>query len=177
MRCALVDSPVGRLLLAVDAGRLVEVRFERGRGAFAPHPEWSVVSVDADAVLARTAAQLAEYFTGRRRAFELPLEPRGTPFQRTVWDALLALPYGQTTSYGALARAIGQPDAVRAVGTANGANPLPIVIPCHRVIGADGSLTGYGGSLPVKRWLLALERGDSLFGLPPLEPPPDEPTP
>ncbi len=169
MRCAFVNSPVGRLLLAADAGRLEALRFERGRGGFAPHPEWSVVSADDEPVLARTAAQLEEYFGGRRRTFELPLEPRGTPFQRTVWEALQAIPCGQTTSYGALARSIGQPDAVRAVGAANGANPLPIVIPCHRVIGADGSLTGYGGSLPVKRWLLAFERGDSLFGLPPLD--------
>ncbi len=169
MRCAFVESPVGRLLLAADGGRLEQIVFERGRGPCAPHPEWTVVSAGADEVLALAAAQLEEYFAGTRRAFELPLAPRGTPFQRRVWDALLALAYGETTSYGALACAIGQPQAVRAVGTANGANPLPIVIPCHRVIGADGSLTGYGGSLPVKRWLLALERGDSLFGLPPLD--------
>src|SRR6185295_10503338 len=105
-------------------------------------------------------AQLNEYFAGTRRQFELPLAPAGTPFQQRVWAALLDIPYGQTISYGELASRIGQKSASRAVGLANGSNPLPIVIPCHRVIGANGKLTGYGGGLPIKERLLALERGD-----------------
>jgi methylated-DNA-[protein]-cysteine S-methyltransferase len=107
--------------------------------------------------------QLDAYFAGRLRVFELPLAPQGTEFQRTVWDALLRIPYGETTSYGALARSLGKPEASRAVGLANGRNPIPIVIPCHRVIGSGGSLTGYGGGLDLKRRLLALERGPGLF--------------
>ena len=108
-------------------------------------------------MLADAARQLADYFAGTRRAFDLPLAPRGTGFQQVVWRALLAIPYGETCSYGELARAIGRPAASRAVGAANGRNPIAIVIPCHRVIGADGSMTGYGGGLPTKKWLLAHE--------------------
>ncbi|MCA9677318.1 MAG: methylated-DNA--[protein]-cysteine S-methyltransferase, partial [Myxococcales bacterium] len=104
-------------------------------------------------------AQLAAYLDGARRAFDVPLAPAGTPFQLAVWDALLAIPYGATESYGALARRLGRPHAARAVGAANGQNPISIIVPCHRVIGADGSLTGYGGGLPAKRWLLAHEQG------------------
>ncbi len=111
-----------------------------------------------ETVLAAALAQLAAYFAGTLRAFDLPLDPRGTPFQRRVWDAVAAVPYGETRSYGAIARAIGQPLAVRAVGAANGANPLALIIPCHRIIGADGKLHGYGGGLDTKRQLLALER-------------------
>ena len=106
------------------------------------------------------------YFVGDRKAFDLPLAPRGTEFQRSVWDALLEIPYGQTTTYSAIAETISRPAAVRAVGAANGANPIPIIIPCHRVIGANGSLTGFGGGLDVKRTLLALEArvaGETLF--------------
>jgi methylated-DNA-[protein]-cysteine S-methyltransferase len=108
--------------------------------------------------------QLAEYFAGERRRFELSLSLEGTPFQRRVWAALAEIPYGRTTSYGELAAQIGRPDRVRAVGAAVGRTPVPIIVPCHRVIGADGSLTGYGGGLQRKRWLLDLEsrvRGDS----------------
>jgi methylated-DNA-[protein]-cysteine S-methyltransferase len=101
--------------------------------------------------------QLAEYFAGKRRVFSLPLAPRGTPFQRSVWQALRQIPYGETVSYGELARRLGSTSGARAVGLANGANPLPIIVPCHRVIGADGSLTGFGGGLTIKRALLALE--------------------
>ena len=108
-------------------------------------------------VLARGRAELLEYFRGERRAFTVPLEPRGTPFQRRVWDALAAVPWGETVTYGALARQIGSPGAVRAVGQANHRNPLPIFLPCHRVVGADGSLTGYAGGLDMKRFLLDLE--------------------
>ena len=107
--------------------------------------------------LAEVRRQLAEYFAGRRRDFDLPLAPRGTAFERQVWEALLAIPYGETRSYAEIARSIGHPDACRAVGRANGRNPIPIVIPCHRVIGSDGSLTGYGGGLDLKRLLLGLE--------------------
>jgi len=108
--------------------------------------------------LAPALTQLAAYFAGTLRAFDLPLDPHGTPFQRRVWDAVAAVPYGETRSYGEIARAIGQPLAVRAVGAANGANPLALLIPCHRVIGSDGKLHGYGGGLDTKRQLLALER-------------------
>ena len=107
----------------------------------------------------RSGGQLAEYFAGTRMDFELTLNPAGTPFQLTVWSALREIPYGATASYGKIAAAIGRPDAARAVGWANGQNPIPIIVPCHRVIGADGSLTGYGGGLPAKRWLLAHEAG------------------
>jgi len=105
-------------------------------------------------------SQLEEYFEGRRREFQLALAPEGTPFQLRVWKALLDIPYGETISYGELAERIGQPSASRAVGLANGSNPIPIVIPCHRVIGSNGKLTGYGGGLAIKERLLALERGD-----------------
>jgi methylated-DNA-[protein]-cysteine S-methyltransferase len=111
-------------------------------------PEWLIES----------RRQLTEYFAGTRCHFELRLDPRGTPFQQQVWAALCAIPYGETTSYGELARRIGNPRAVRAVGLANGSNPLPIIVPCHRVIGADGTLTGYGGGLDIKQQLLDLER-------------------
>jgi methylated-DNA-[protein]-cysteine S-methyltransferase len=107
--------------------------------------------------LPETRRQLAEYVAGERRAFDLPLAPRGTDFERRVWEALLAIPYGETRSYLEIAAAIGRPAACRAVGRANGRNPIAVVIPCHRVIGADGSLTGYGGGLPLKRFLLDLE--------------------
>ncbi|HEX4418279.1 MAG TPA: methylated-DNA--[protein]-cysteine S-methyltransferase [Kofleriaceae bacterium] len=110
-------------------------------------------------VLERTARQLAEYFAGRRRTFEIELAIDGTAFQREVWDALLAIPYGETRSYGELARALGRPAASRAVGAANGANPISILVPCHRLIGTGGALTGYAGGLAMKRGLLDLERG------------------
>jgi methylated-DNA-[protein]-cysteine S-methyltransferase len=111
-------------------------------------PEWLIAS----------RQQLTEYFAGTRRDFELRLDPRGTPFQQQVWAALCAIPYGETTSYSELARRIGNPRAVRAVGLANGSNPIPVIVPCHRVIGADGTLTGYGGGLDIKQQLLDLER-------------------
>jgi methylated-DNA-[protein]-cysteine S-methyltransferase len=148
-----IDSPVGRLLLAGDGESLIQVCFQSGPRPLAPHGRWR-----ADPAPFRAAvAQLEEYFAGKRRSFELPLAPRGTEFQRRVWRALIEIPYARTESYGELARRIGKPSASRAVGLANGANPLPIIVPCHRVIGADGSLTGFGGGLPIKRKLLALE--------------------
>jgi len=148
-----IDSPVGRLLLAGDGDRLSQVYFQSG-----PRPLQPADDCIADGKPFRVAIrQLGEYFAGERRRFELPLAPRGTEFQRRVWRALTEIPYGKTVSYGELARRIGKPSAPRAVGLANGANPLPIIVPCHRVIGADGSLTGFGGGLPIKRKLLALE--------------------
>ena len=148
-----IDSPVGRLLLAGDAEGLIHVGFQSG-----PRPTQRQGDWIADRKPFRAAiAQLEEYFAGKRRQFDLPLAPRGTEFQRRVWRALTEIPYGNTISYGELARRISKPSASRAVGLANGANPLPIIVPCHRVIGADGSLTGFGGGLPIKRQLLALE--------------------
>jgi methylated-DNA-[protein]-cysteine S-methyltransferase len=147
-------SPVGPLLLAADADGLRLIEFANPRHPVAPEADWREGD---NAVLRETRRQLEEYFAGTRRGFDLPLAPRGTTFQRTVWNALSALPYGITISYGELARRIGAPGAVRAVGAANGRNPLPIVVPCHRVIGADGSLTGFGGGLPIKQFLLRLE--------------------
>lgn len=160
-----MPSPVGRLRLVADPHGLRQVWFETERHPKAPAPDWQR---DARRV-AFARAQLEEYFAGTRRVFELPLHPLGTPFQLNVWHQLAKIPYGTTLSYGEMARRIDQPKAVRAVGAANGRNPLPIVLPCHRVIGSDGSLTGFGGGLPVKRQLLAMEdriaRGD-LFAMP-----------
>ena len=154
----IIDSPIGPLHAAVDAeGRLVELTFDsrlRARKNEASEPAGG--SFDA------VVRQLADYFAGRRREFDIPLAPRGTEFQLAVWDELLRIPYGDTISYAELARRIGRPAAVRAVGAANGANPIPVIVPCHRVIGANGSLTGYGGGIERKQFLLALE-GRRLF--------------
>jgi methylated-DNA-[protein]-cysteine S-methyltransferase len=155
-----MDSPVGTLRLVADSHGLREIWFERERHPKQAHPGW----VRAAASLAFARVQLEEYFAGTRQHFELPLHPVGTPFQLEVWHELARIPYGVTISYGELARRIGKPLAVRAVGAANGRNPLPIVLPCHRVIGANGALTGFGGGLPTKRFLLTMEdrvaRGD-----------------
>ena len=154
-----IDSPIGRLRLIADGDRLVSIWFEHGRDAArAAACEPLDLEERSSEVLERTREQLEEYFAGRRQQFDLPLDPRGTDFQRRVWQRLRSIAYGETTTYGALARELGDPGASRAVGLANGSNPLPIVIPCHRVIGADGSLTGFGGGLPVKQALLELER-------------------
>ena len=157
-----LDTPIGPLLLARDDVGLRLIRFE-GAAEAGPHVP-SSVGADLqvgphDNLFEDVVAQLMEYFAGTRRQFDLPLAPAGTPFQQRVWAALLDIPYGHTISYGELASRIGQKSASRAVGLANGSNPLPIVIPCHRVIGANGKLTGYGGGLPIKERLLALERG------------------
>ena len=158
-----MPSPVGPLRLVADAHGLRQIWFKTERHPKQSSPDW----VRSTAALAFARAQLEEYFAGERQHFELPLHPAGTPFQLEVWEELGRIPYGVTISYGELARRIDKPLAVRAVGAANGRNPLPIVVPCHRVIGADGSLTGFGGGLPTKRFLLALEQrtahGD-LFG-------------
>jgi len=150
-----VDTPVGTLMLAgcSDHG-LRYIGFQCGKGAMAPKPGWKQAAEPFSAV----ERQLREYFDGKRTAFDLALHPKGTPFQKAVWKALLTIPYGETRSYGDIAKAIGRPAAVRAVGLANGRNPLPIVVPCHRVIGASGKLVGYGGGLPVKQALLDRER-------------------
>ncbi|GAB3314671.1 methylated-DNA--[protein]-cysteine S-methyltransferase [Luteimonas notoginsengisoli] len=159
-----IPSPVGPLLLGADEDHLRLIWFSTPRH---PLPRSVAIEGGDNAVLRETGAQLEAYFTGRLRAFDLPLQPVGTPFQREVWSTLAQIPYGQTWSYGDVARHIGKPQAVRAVGAANGRNPLPIVLPCHRVIGADGSLTGFGGGLPTKQFLLMLESalpGGDLFG-------------
>lgn len=149
-----IDSPLGKLLLRGKSDVLTGVYMENHRRG--PADSDSVTRDDARFADART--QFAEYFAGRRVAFDLPLDrTAGTPFQRQVWQALLEIPYGETITYGELARRIGQPAAVRAVGLANGSNPLSVVVPCHRVIGAGGRLVGYGGGLDRKRLLLDLE--------------------
>ena len=150
-----LPTPVGPLQLVADDHGLRRIGFATARHPAPPSPGWK----RSPHALAFARVQLEEYFAGARQAFELPLHPLGTPFQLGVWDELARIPYGGTISYGELARRIGQPQAMRAVGAANGRNPLPIVLPCHRVIGADGSLTGFGGGLPTKRALLDLEQG------------------
>jgi methylated-DNA-[protein]-cysteine S-methyltransferase len=149
-----VDSPVGPLLLAADDEGLRLVEFESPKHPAKVGDDWQQGD---NPVLAETRRQLGEYFAGKRRGFDLPLSPQGTEFQRSVWWKLADIPYGETISYAQLASRVGKPSATRAVGAANGRNPLPIVLPCHRVIGADGSLTGFGGGLPTKQFLLALE--------------------
>ncbi len=157
-RFARKTSPVGRLLLVGDvvdgALALRGVYFDRAPHANGALPEGAV---EDGAPFARVVEQLEAYFAGERRSFDLELAPRGTDFQREVWRALAAIPYGQTTTYAAIANTIGKPRAVRAVGAANGRNPLSIIVPCHRVIGQDGTLTGYAGGIENKRALLALE--------------------
>jgi methylated-DNA-[protein]-cysteine S-methyltransferase len=148
-----LDTPVGPLLVAADDAGLRLIHFQLGRGRRAPEPAWR----RDPAPFRDLGRQLAQYFGRTRRTFDLALAPEGTPFQLETWRALAAIPYGTTISYEELARRVGRPKAVRAVGAANGRNPLPIVVPCHRVIGKDGSLTGFGGGLPAKRALLELE--------------------
>ena len=156
-----IDSPIGRLLLAGYADALTRVYFQAGPRPFAPPGAWR----NDPAPFERAVTQLAEYFAGTRRTFRLQLEPAGTPFQLAVWRALREIAYGETLSYGTLARRLGQANGARAVGLANGSNPLPIIVPCHRVIGADGSLTGFGGGLSIKRALLALEGAECVSDL------------
>jgi methylated-DNA-[protein]-cysteine S-methyltransferase len=155
MALLVIPSPVGALTLTAERGALIAIDF----GAPAGH---AAAAPPADPVLGEAARQLAAYFAGELRTFDLPLRPSGTPFQLTVWEALRRIPYGETVTYGELARSIGRPTAARAVGSANHRNPLPIVVPCHRVIGADGTLTGYAGGLAVKSALLAIESGRPL---------------
>jgi len=150
-----LDSPVGRLRLIADDDALVGVWFPDGD--IVPAPAGST-RADGHPVLELAAAELTAYFAGTRTTFTVPVAPRGTPFQRAVWAQLAQIPFAETRSYGQLARALGRPGGARAVGLANGKNPVAIILPCHRVIGADGSLTGFGGGLPAKRWLLDHER-------------------
>jgi methylated-DNA-[protein]-cysteine S-methyltransferase len=152
MSYAQIESPVGPLLLAADEQGLRQIEFVKGKTR--PDSAWR----EDRAALRETIHQLRAYFAGELEDFDLPLVPEGTPFQLGVWKRLCEIPYGTTISYGELARRIGNPNASRAVGLANGSNPIPIVIPCHRVIGSNGKLTGYGGGLPIKEKLLALER-------------------
>lgn len=149
-----IESSLGQLLLACDEAGLREITFPRNGRAATADREWHQ---DASAFV-ETVRQLRAYFAGELQDFDLPLAPQGTPFQQGVWNELCKIPYGETTSYGELARRINNPNACRAVGLANGSNPIPIIIPCHRVIGANGKLTGYGGGLPIKEKLLALEK-------------------
>jgi methylated-DNA-[protein]-cysteine S-methyltransferase len=155
-----VDSPIGELLLVGDGEALTGLYMQEGRTRFAVRSSWR----RADEPFAEAREQLGEYFAGERTGFELPLRMAGTEFERSVWGELERIPYGQTTSYGEIARRLGRPDRARAVGAANGRNPISIVVPCHRVIGADGSLTGYGGGLERKRFLLELEGGALALG-------------
>ncbi len=149
-----IGSPFGNLLLVRTAAGLAEIRFLAGRDRHEPEPHWRK---DRDA-FRQEIDQLEAYFAGDLRQFDLRLAPAGTAFQQRVWRQLQQIPYGETISYGQLAGQIGQPKAARAVGAANGRNPIPIIIPCHRVIGSDGQLTGYGGGLEIKDTLLAHER-------------------
>ena len=151
------DSPVGRLLLAGDGEYLQVLAFSTGNKARGADPGWQ----RNEMVFDEARRQLEEYFAGQRRIFEMDLAPRATPFQQQVLDALREIPYGETRSYRDVAQTIGNPKAVRAVGGANGNNPIAIVIPCHRVVGSNGSLTGFGGGLENKRFLLDLERSHS----------------
>jgi methylated-DNA-[protein]-cysteine S-methyltransferase len=155
------DSPVGRLTLAADDAGLRHIAFELGR-----HPVWIGDDWRRDAAaFACVREQLAAYFAGELTEFDLPLAPQGSAFDRRVWSALRTIAYGATLSYGELARRIGGATAARAVGAANGRNPLPIVVPCHRVIGADGSLTGFGGGIATKKFLLEHEQKYAPFAL------------
>jgi len=159
-----IASPVGALLLVMDGAGLRQIVFAKNGQPAEPQPDWQ----EDSAAFQEVTTQLKSYFAARLKTFDLPLSPEGTPFQQLVWGELLKIPYGETISYGELARRIGNPKASRAVGLANGSNPIPIVIPCHRVIGSNGKLTGYGGGLPIKEKLLALEHKQLSFGSPPI---------
>jgi methylated-DNA-[protein]-cysteine S-methyltransferase len=156
-----LESPCGPLLCVVDeTGAVVRIEFVNGREGLRITGRMREQGIEIVEDAGRTAGlrdQLAEYFAGERREFDLRLAPEGTPFERSVWEELRRIPFGETRSYGEIAGAIGRPGAARAVGRANGANPIPIVVPCHRVIGADGSLTGFGGGLEAKSRLLEIE--------------------
>jgi len=152
-----LDTPIGDLLLAGDDDALSLVGFPEGKMRHDPDPDW----IYNEKPFAAARQQLTEYFAGSRKNFDLPLQLSGTEFQVSVLEELQRIPYGETTSYGAIARRIGRPKAVRAVGAANGRNPVPIIVPCHRVIGSSGDLTGFGGGLDTKEVLLRLEAENS----------------
>jgi methylated-DNA-[protein]-cysteine S-methyltransferase len=147
------DSPVGRLLLAGDQTSLHFLSFPSGRKAIRPEPNWT----HSDTIFDRVKGQLSSYFSGTLEVFDVPLTLHGTDFQKRVWGLLGEIPFGTTRTYGGLAKDLGTPNASRAVGLANGANPIPIILPCHRVIGSTGKLTGFGGGIETKRFLLDLE--------------------
>lgn len=153
--CKFIDSPVGKLKLVASELALVAILWEND------NPRRVVLGNlrkdDRQPILVEAERQLKEYFEGKRRSFSIPLEMRGTPFQQSVWEALLAIPFGETRSYGQLAKQLGKPTAMRAVGAANGRNPISIVVPCHRVIGSSGKLTGFAGGLKAKEHLLKIE--------------------
>lgn len=155
MKYCYFESPVGPLLIAGDEDAVQEIRFAKSGKASRPNAGWIE---SRSSSVAEAIRQLKEYFAGKRIDFDLPLAPEGTEFQKSVWKRLREIPYGKTISYSELAKRVGNPKASRAVGSANGKNPIPIVIPCHRVIAADGTLGGFGGGLPVKRALLSLEK-------------------
>jgi methylated-DNA-[protein]-cysteine S-methyltransferase len=148
------DTPIGTAMLVGRDGRLTGLYLADGRNAVQPAKDWRPDDGPFDEV----RRQLDEYFAGDRTSFDVAVEPHGTPFQLAVWSALVDIPYGQTTNYGSVAARIGQPAAARAIGGASGRNPVSIIIPCHRVVGADGSLTGYGWGIERKAWLLELEQ-------------------
>jgi methylated-DNA-[protein]-cysteine S-methyltransferase len=156
-----VDSPIGELLLLGDGHSLHGLYMQEGRKPTRIAPQWEC----STALFTDVVAQLAEYFAAERIAFDIRLTMSGTQFERRVWSALQEIPYGETVSYGEIARRLGQPSAARAVGLANGRNPVAVVVPCHRVIGANGTLTGYGGGLERKRLLLELEQGQACLPL------------
>ncbi len=150
----IMNSPLGRLLVARDADGLTCINFQDGTEAVSPQDGW----IEQPSALTDASAQLEAYFRGELRQFDIPLAPQGTTFQRQVWQAMRDILYGQTVTYTELARRVGRPQAARAVGGASSRNPLPVVVPCHRVVGSDGSLTGYAGGLHLKQALLELER-------------------
>ena len=150
------QSPIGVLALVADDAALRGLSFESGKHGGPP----ADAQQGTNAIIDATRKQLDAYFAGRSKAFDLPLAPDGTDFQKRVWRVLATIPFGETRSYGEIAATIGAPRASRAVGAANGRNPIPVIVPCHRVIGADGSLTGFGGGMERKRFLLALEGGE-----------------
>ena len=163
MRYSFCDNARGPLLVAIDEDGLRHVEFMQGERPVMPQADWQ----RDDKALAPYLAQFTAYFAGKLQQFDLPMAAKGTPFQQTVWHALCDIPYGETVSYLEIAQAIGNPKAVRAVGAANGRNPLSIIVPCHRVIGRSGDLTGYAGGIPIKRWLLAQEQTGTAFELAP----------
>jgi methylated-DNA-[protein]-cysteine S-methyltransferase len=154
----MMDSPLGRILVAGCPTGLRRINFQAGTEAITPPPGW----VEEPNILAEAVNQLRAYFRGELRQFDLQLEPVGTDFQHQVWQAMRAIPYGKTSTYAELARQVGRREAARAVGGASSRNPLPIIVPCHRVVGSDGSLTGYAGGLHLKQALLDLERRNRL---------------
>lgn len=151
-----LDSPLGELLIVGDGVHVTRLYLPNHKRTVQPEASWQ----QAVHPFEQARQELAEYFAGERQAFEVPIKAGGTPFQQRVWQQLVRIPFGVTISYAELARRVGQPNASRAVGNANGRNPISIIVPCHRVIGADGRLTGYAGGLDNKRWLLDWERGE-----------------